>query len=86
MTELWSAGTAIPEVILRQAYLILGIFVFGFVLLEAVYVVALAVVVTRWKADSRRPRRPLAATQESSGEQEQTHTSRLHKYAVATPR
>jgi hypothetical protein len=86
MPELWSAGVAIPEVLLRQAYVILGIFVLGFVLLEAAYLVALAVFVTRWKADSRRPRRPRAATQESSGEQEQTYTSRLHRYAVATPR
>jgi hypothetical protein len=83
MTELWSAGGAIPELMFRQAYIILGAFVLGFVLLEAVYLVALAVVVTRWKANRNRPR---GAPQVSSDEQGQPHTSKLHRYAVATPR
>jgi hypothetical protein len=43
MTELWSAGGAIPEMMLRQAYVALGVVALGFVVLEALYLVWLAV-------------------------------------------
>lgn len=54
VAELWSAGGARLESLQGYAYVVLGLVVLGFVLLELLYVAGVIAFVARWKTTAPR--------------------------------